>query len=82
MEKGFEYRLIPVDRGRRLMLWWEVGNPFQRDMIVLQMMGPRDGIRAAEGLTPKAARKLARLLLRAANDLEGRPVPHLVKKTA
>jgi hypothetical protein len=38
---------------------------------------PREKERAWERLRPAEARKLARALLRAANEVEGRPVPRL-----
>lgn len=56
-----------------ILVLWRRGD----QEVLLQLMGPRQGVLAAEGLNPKAARKLARALLRAANEAEGRPVPRL-----
>ena len=55
-----------------LVLWYRGDRE-----VILQLMGPRQGVLAAETIKPKEARKLARALLRAANEAEGRPVPRL-----
>lgn len=45
--------------------------------VKVQIRAPLGGILASESLDPKQARKLARALLKAANQAEGRPTPRM-----
>ncbi len=63
-----------LNRSPSILVLWRRG---VRE-VHLQLMGPRQGCLAAETIKPKEARKLARALLRAANEAEGRPVPRLL----
>lgn len=46
--------------------------------VLVQALTEQGGIRLSVPLNPKETRKLARGLLRAANEAEGRPTPHLL----
>jgi|GEM_PF-2802667 len=46
--------------------------------VMVQALAEMGGIRQSVPLSPKQARKLARALLRAANEAEGCPVPWLL----
>lgn len=63
-----------LNRSPSILVLWTRG---ERE-VHLHLEGPRRGDLGGETIKPKEARKLARALLRAANEAEGRPVPRLL----